>query len=100
MLRDKNKNRPLAREVRSLVTDDGLRHFTSRCNALFGHADTSALQIAFERGHAAIEDWRTGRKIPRDVHVILELLEHTNPRSWPKRWRSLIISGHRKGVVE
>lgn len=52
-----------------------------------GRDRTSRLATAFERSRTSIEEIMAGRNVPRDVRLIVGLLEACPFDEWPPRWK-------------
>ena len=65
--------------------------FGERIRALFPQVKSVAryLGAVLGRGHSSIDDILAGRNVPREVEMIVELLEATPRDNWPMRWRNL-----------
>lgn len=51
-----------------------------------GRNRTQRLSRAFERSRTSIEEIMAGRKVPRDVRLIVGLLRACPYEDWPIRW--------------
>ena len=52
-----------------------------------GKRRTERLSEAFERSRTSIEEIMAGRKVPRDVRLIVGLLVACPVDDWPPRWQ-------------
>lgn len=52
-----------------------------------GRSRTERLSRAFERSRTSIEEIMAGRRVPRDVRLIVGLLRACPHEHWPARWR-------------
>lgn len=52
-----------------------------------GRNRTERLSRAFERSRTSIEEIMAGRKVPRDVRLIVGLLRACPTEHWPTRWQ-------------
>ena len=55
-----------------------------------GRRRTERLGKAFERSRTSIEEIMAGRNVPRDVRLIVGLLEACPDESWPPRWKEAL----------
>lgn len=52
-----------------------------------GRYRTTRLARAFERSRTSIEEIMAGRRVPRDVRLIVGLLVACPPDLWPPKWQ-------------
>ena len=73
---------PKSRRADDQAISDALRRlFPGRCR-------TARLSAAFERSRTSIEEIMAGRRVPRDVRLIVGLLVACPVDDWPPRWRA------------
>lgn len=53
-----------------------------------GKSRTERLSIAFERSRTSIEEIMAGRRVPRDVRLIVGLLVSCPSEWWPPKWQA------------
>ena len=55
-----------------------------------GPRRTERLCRAFERSRTSMEEIMAGRKVPRDVRLVVGLLRACPAEHWPPRWKAAL----------